>query len=1179
MKARSTITILLVLLMTSSIFVVNTAPTTDTNVQSRETPQAPQTIAEAPSISAPQILVYTEFVDSRTDQEYENTMSAINNTYGTNYQQTNLTDYNNLDTYLPGKDILLIPEQELATITTMKNVGANWSSTLTDFVNNGGVVVMLDFGNVTAPGLGLHIYNQSGLMQFGPVLGQYPSAALMEMNRFTFGDALARKVKYRWVPQSNTFAVTTTDGAIAFADYDTDSPVCVHKTMGKGHVVFLGFDMQYSDPYYEQIVGNSIRLPNHVVFDYSQQSEYTWLNERPDQYYDDDHPAIAFVEDLVEAGFAVSRMDTFDAAFLNASDVLVCPLPKQYIDEYEAAEIAILDAYVANGGSIFIQSDWSTYGDDIRALANNFGYDWARDDLWDTDDAMNWYYESQIAYTGDNILSHPITYNVSRVEFYAVDGFTTLPVNAERIIVTDWDKTSCWGEGGWYDNWLGADGITLMAVSNYGAGKVSVVLDSNFMDSVTYPTDEDQDNDGVLDYFDSDNDVLLLNTIHWLAGKMPANDAPLLAGMTHTPAIDGNQVNVTVTATDSDGLANITCHYRLDTGDWYNVSMTHEGAGVYSAEIGTFYDTDFHDYYIRAFDNSADQIESVTSVVHLNGINYLPTTPMLYDPGTTDDDGIFLLNWTASSDTDGYVDHYEIQMSDSSLFTTILDEFTAFTDDYDMTLFDNGAYYFRVRAVDDNGTAGFWCFPQNLFVSITANSPPAISSLNHSPIVPMNGFIVTISANILDTDGIDNATCYYRVNSGSWTPVTMVPGIGDEYYADIGSFEEKDFVEYYVSAFDNSTDSLESVSSTGSFEVYNMLPDIPVLNNPGTLDDDGVFLLNWTESTDEDGFVDHYEIQMSDSGTFSTILDQWTTTTNETWVSVSTNGMYYFRVKALDDHGEYAGFSNVVSIEVNITEDLIAPVIATLYTDPVEPIQGDVVTVKADVLDFTGIDNVTCSYRVNSGSWTSILMVNTIGDLFEVSIGSFSVDDFIEVSVQAWDNSTNHNTRTSAFSCVIENQAPLAPDLLDPGTTIPVSHFIANWTAGSDHEGAISHYQFQVSISSEFATIFGEWNITDLSFNVTGLSNGVYYLRVRTIDDHDAPSEWSDVESIEVELSTTSETIPPNPTTSPTANDPFDPDVLNLVFLVVTVGSFAVILLVVVAIIRQRSSARSQYKF
>jgi hypothetical protein len=747
--------------------------------------------AESLSLDPLSILVYTEFADQNPGEELENTMKAINNTFGTNYAYSNLVNYTFLDTELPGNDILLIPEQENADIAQMKTVGQAWASTLTDFVNNGGVVVLLDFGNESAPGLGLHIYNESSLMQFGPVLGQYPSAALMEMNRITFGDALGRQVKYRWAPRNHTFAVATTDGTNAFADYDTDSPVCVHKTMGRGHVVFLGFDLSDPGPYYEQIVGNAIRLPNHVVFDYSQQSEYTWLNERQDQYYDDDHPAIAFVEDLVEAGFAVSRMDTLDAAFLNASDVVVCPIPKSPTDDYNAGEIAILNEYVTNGGSIFIQSDCTTYGDDIRALANNFGYDWYRDTL-------RYWVESQIAYEGDNILSHPITYNVSRVEFYASDGFTTLPANAERIIVTDWDRTSCWGEGGWWDNWLGADGITLMAVSRHGAGKVSVVLDGNFMESITYPLDEDQDNDGVIDYYDSENDVLLLNTIHWLADNMPQNDAPLLSGLAHTPSspTHGDPVTVYVNATDSNGLANITCHYRDNLGIWQNVSMTPEGGDQYSAAIGNFNASQEKDYYIRAFDSSTDEMESVSSVVYLDGINYFPDTPLLYALETPDNDGVFLLNWSASIDADGSIDHYEIQVSNHSQFATTLDVITAYTDDYMMTVFENDTYYFRVRAVDDDGTVGFWCFQQ--WISVVIIKGPIVSAPVLQPSEPKHGDSVTLSVDVTDQDGVKNVTCFYRVNTGPWQNVSMTNQTGDTYNCSLGTYFVDDVVEYYI---------------------------------------------------------------------------------------------------------------------------------------------------------------------------------------------------------------------------------------------------------------------------------------------------------------------------------------------------------------------------------------------
>ncbi|MHA2201709.1 MAG: hypothetical protein ACXABN_17700, partial [Candidatus Thorarchaeota archaeon] len=706
MKSKSAITLLLVLLMTSSVFVVNTAPTAKTITQSPEVSRPQSTVAEAPSISPPHILVFTQYVDDRTNQEYENTMTAINNTYGTDYLQTNLTDYNNLDSSLPGKDILLIPEQELANITTMKAVGALWASTLTTFVNDGGVVVLLDFGNVSAPGLGLHIYNESSLMSFGPVLGQYPSAALTEMHRHTFGDALCRRVEYRWTPLDHTFAVTNTDGNNAIDDYSTDNRVVIHKTMGRGHIVFMGFDLQYTGPNYEQIVGNAIRLPNHVVFDNAQDTEYTWEFPPP---HVEGFPGGAFVDDLVEAGFAVSRMDTFDSGLFNASDVVVCTLP-YWTDDYDVAEIAALDTYVANGGSIFIQSDWGTFGDEIESLANNFGYYFTKDALWDTDDAMRYYQEAQFAFTNDNILSHPITTDVKRVEFHASDGFLSMPANAESIIVSDRDGTTSWGYPGNM-----ADGITTMAVSSYGSGRVCVVLDGNFMDG-----DDDADGGSNYDYLDADNALLLLNTIHWLAGYGPANNAPQLSSLTHTPSspIHGDPLIVNVTAVDSDGLENITCYYRDNLGAWQSVPMTPEGGDLYSAAIGTFNSSEEKDYYVRAFDSSTNKTESVSSVVHLNGINHFPDTPMLYDPGTTDNDGVFLLNWTASIDADGFIDHYEIQVSNHSQFATTLDMITAFTDDYMMTVFENGSYYFRVRAVDDDGTVGFWSFQQSINVVI-----------------------------------------------------------------------------------------------------------------------------------------------------------------------------------------------------------------------------------------------------------------------------------------------------------------------------------------------------------------------------------------------------------------------------------------------------------------------------
>ena len=1200
MKSKSTITFLLTLLMVSSIFIGNAGQKasifTPQNIERTQNAYATSAALSLPSTS---ILVYTQFVDGRAGEEYENTMTAINTTYGTNYHYTNLTDYTNLDSQLPGNDILLIPEQENANTTIMKTVGTAWATTLTDFVTNGGVVVLLDFGNESAPGLGLHIYNASGLMHIGPVIDQYPGGTLGGelLHRHTFGDALCRRIEYQPVPVTNTMAVDTTDGTVAVDIYqypgDLNDPIVVHKIMGRGHIVFMGFDLSTLDPNYENIVGNAIRLPNHVVFDAAQQTEYRWEFPPPNP---DGYQGAAFVEDLVSAGFAVSRMDTFSAAFLNASDVVICTLPYDAaLQYYDTAEIAILDAFVANGGSIFIVSDWSSYGDESRDLVNNFGYDWARDVLWDTDDAMNWYYESQIAYTGDNIISHPITTNVSRVEFYASDGFTQLPSNAEWIIVTDRDSTSCWGEGGWLDNYRGAGGVPLMAVSRYGAGKVSVVLDSNFMDSTTYPLKEDQDNDGVVDYFDSDNDVLLLNTILWLADAAPENEAPHFTGLSHTPfnPNDGDPLNVHVTATDSDGLDNITCYYRDNLGAWNSVPMTPQGSDLYTADIGTYNVSEEKDYYIRAFDNSSDMMERVSSTYYLEAINYFPTTPTLQDPGTTDNDGVFLLNWTASTDSDGSIDHYVVQMSDTSRFTNILGELTAPTDELEITVFDNDTYYFRVRAVDDDGVAGFWSFLQSINVVIIKG--PIVSTPVLSPVSPVHGDSVNVSVDVTDQDGVKNVTCFYRVNSGLWQNVSMTIEVGDTYRCQLGTYYVDDIVEYYIRAYDNSTTFNPTTTSTYSFEILNQPPTEPTLNDPGTVITVSNVTVSWTAGYDLEGAIDHYELQMSSFSDFSVITDQWSVNATEYEVTGLSDGTYYFRVRTVDDKAASSPWSNVEDIIV----DMSGPTVSGPIHHPANPKHGDSVTVIANITDPSGVKNATCFYNINDGGWQFAVMTLGTGDEYSCDIGSVSVDDVVSYYIVAYDSSANFNlVNTSIYLFIVFNQPPEAPILIDPGTTISVDHFTLDWTDAFDLEGAIDHYIVEMSADSEFSLILGQWNVTESQRDFTAISNGIYYFRVLAVDDHGALGPWSNVQSIEIQTTstttTTTTTTTITTTTTTTTTDTtttttttgtgtmptiFSPDILNLVFLVVSVGSMALIIIIVVAIIRQRSAARRQYQF
>ncbi|NHJ14803.1 MAG: hypothetical protein EAX95_14075, partial [Candidatus Thorarchaeota archaeon] len=120
--------------------------------------------------SMPSILVYTEFADLEPDpgyNEFTNTIASIEDTYGSKFYYENLTDYTKLGSRIGNFDILLIVEQEDGYVDNMTMVGEAWGSTLLNFVNDGGIVILMDYGISGPGGLGgtSHIYNSSGLVE------------------------------------------------------------------------------------------------------------------------------------------------------------------------------------------------------------------------------------------------------------------------------------------------------------------------------------------------------------------------------------------------------------------------------------------------------------------------------------------------------------------------------------------------------------------------------------------------------------------------------------------------------------------------------------------------------------------------------------------------------------------------------------------------------------------------------------------------------------------------------------------------------------------------------------------------------------------------------------------------------------------------------------------------------
>jgi len=91
-----------------------------------------------------------------------------------------------------------------------------------------------------------------------------------------------------------------------------------------------------------------------------------------------------------------------------------------------------------------------------------------------------------------------------------------------------------------------------------------------------------------------------------------------------------------------------------------------------------------------------------------------------------------------------------------------------------------------------------------------------MSSISHDPSSPEPSDTVTISANVYDTTGVDYVTLQYKIDSGSWTNVSMTSS-DDTYSGDIPAQADGTLVTYRLVAYD--TLGNEAISGEFSYTV------------------------------------------------------------------------------------------------------------------------------------------------------------------------------------------------------------------------------------------------------------------------------------------------------------------------------------------------------------------------
>ena len=295
---------------------------------------------------------------------------------------------------------------------------------------------------------------------------------------------------------------------------------------------------------------------------------------------------------------------------------------------------------------------------------------------------------------------------------------------------------------------------------------------------------------------------------------------PEIIDISHEPVSpeDLDSITFSCNATDSNGINSVTLYYRIDGGSWLDSAMTNTNGDKYETTLGPFAYGDIIEYYFEAIDDSPNynsEIDNnsgsyysftIGSSDHtapvITDISHIPLTPndselVTFSCYVTDSNGIqsvtlyFRINglpWSSVTMLNIDDDLYAITMGtlEYGYFVEYCIEAVDNSPNHNSVIDNNGGLYYSFIVTSGDGTA------------------PLIEYVENDPITPTDLETTIFSCNVSDLNGIVFVTLHYRINGGSWIHVNMTHTAGMEYKISIGPFSYNAFIQYYVTAVDDS---------------------------------------------------------------------------------------------------------------------------------------------------------------------------------------------------------------------------------------------------------------------------------------------------------------------------------------------------------------------------------------
>lgn len=505
----------------------------------------------------------------------------------------------------------------------------------------------------------------------------------------------------------------------------------------------------------------------------------------------------------------------------------------------------------------------------------------------------------------------------------------------------------------------------------------------------------------------------------------------------------------------------------------------------------------------------------------------LPTSPEITDPGDTNTNGTFSLNWTASNSTAG-IKEYELQESTSSGFSIIKSANIIVGLQFDFKLHDNGVYYYRVRAVDVNGLSGPWSNTVDIIVD--------------HPAVPTTPILNDVTKNSVDqstnfTKEADFRVCWLASTSAAglkfyhlqeatdsaFTANTKVYDVNPSELTYQFTLKQPNGTYYYrVSAEDINgfTSKWSNVLNININCPPPTPPEAPVIIDPGNPNLTGTYSIAWNAPL-AGGGISGYEYQESTSSDFDPTKTRGFSYASDILsvnMSGKDDGTYYYRVRAIDKNGfkgNWGTFSLIVArpfiangpamndiVKNNIVDgyareaDYLVSWSAANYSEGIktyhlmESTDENFNPANSFIMD---IPSTQLSYQatLQYPSGTYYYKVRAVG---------------VDGGLSNWSEVKNITVN------LIEPIPPSDPEVTDLGGTNATGNYLLQWTAS---ESGIGIYRYKIKevqrtgVSPNIKTVYNYYEVTDNSYQFSQKANATYYYYVMATDKYGFESAYS----------------------------------------------------------------------